>query len=325
MLSGRKIKRKIRSVQNIKKITRAMEMVSAAKFKRVWTKLAAIRPYSSKLKSMTENLLANLKDKGFSHPYLLTTNPPSSLRTEGKEGDFNKAARKGGLCIIAISSSKGLCGGYNTNMTKALANFITSIETEKTIEIVPVGKKMQDFARKRAINTRDIKAPGDINISLAKEIITPIIKDYENGLLSEVWLVYSEFVNPMINRPKVQRFLPFVTETDEVSKSPRPPFAKGDKGGLETKDEKGVSDYLFEPEPAELLNLIIPRYLEVVFYRMLLEAYSSEHSARMMAMRNASKNASEVIDDLTLTYNKARQANITRELLDIVGGAEGMK
>jgi len=190
-----------------------------------------------------------------------------------------------------------------------LANFMTSIETEKTIEIVPVGKKMQDFARKRAIKMRDIKTiSGDINIALAKEIITPIIKDYEGGLLSEVWLVYSEFVNPMINRPKVQRFLPFVTE-DAKPTTPDAP----------------AQDYLFEPEPAELLNLIIPRYLEVVFYRTLLEAYSSEHSARMMAMRNASKNASEVIDELTLTFNKARQANITRELLDIVGGAEGMK
>lgn len=321
MLSGRKIKRKIRSVQNIKKITRAMEMVSAAKFKRVWTKLAAIRPYSSKLKSMTENLLANLKDIGFKHPFIYSERS-ESMKQASDESLPATAARKGTMCIIAVSSSKGLCGGYNTNMVKALANFITSIETEKTIEIVPVGKKMQDFARKRDIKMRDIKASGDINIALAKEIITPIINDYENGLLSEVWLVYSEFVNPMINRPKVQRFLPFVTETTDIIKSPRPSVRR-EKGGLEPKELS--TDYLFEPEPTELLNLIIPRYLEVVFYRMLLEAYSSEHSARMMAMRSASKNASEVIDDLTLTYNKARQANITRELLDIVGGAEGMK
>jgi len=317
MLSGRKIKRKIRSVQNIKKITRAMEMVSAAKFKRVWNKLSAIRPYSSKLKSMTENLLANLKNIGFKHPFMKQANDETLPAT---------AAKKGTMCIIAVSASKGLCGGYNANMVKALTNFITSIETEKTIEIVPVGKKMQDFARKRDIKTRDLVNPTtDINIALAKEMITPIINDYEKGRLNEVWLVYSEFVNPMVNRPKIQRFLPFVTETADASKSPRPPFAKGEKGGLETKDEKGASDYIFEPEPAELLNLIIPRYLEVVFYRMLLEAYSSEHSARMIAMRNASKNASEVIDNLTLTFNKARQANITRELLDIVGGAEGMK
>lgn len=300
MLSGRKIKRKIRSVQNIKKITRAMEMVSAAKFKRVWSKLSAIRPYSSKLKNMTENLLANLKDIGFKHPFMKQSNDQALP---------SATTKKGTMCVIAVSSSKGLCGGYNTNMVKALANFITSIETEKTIEIVPVGKKMHDFARKRDIKIRDIKASGDINISLAKEIITPIINDYENGLLSEVWLVYSEFINPMINRPKVQRFLPFIAETKNTPKNP----------------ESATQDYIFEPEPTELLNLIIPRYLEVVFYRMLLEAYSSEHSARMIAMRNASKNASEVIDELTLTFNKARQANITRELLDIVGGAEGMK
>ncbi|MBI5777864.1 MAG: ATP synthase F1 subunit gamma [Planctomycetes bacterium] len=311
MLSGRKIKRKIRSVQNIKKITRAMEMVSAAKFKRVWTKLTAIRPYSSKLKSMTENLLANLKDIGFKHPFIYSERSESMKQT-GNEASPAVTAKKGKMCVIAVSSSKGLCGGYNANMTKALANFITSIETTKTIEIVPIGKKIQDFARKRDIKMRDIKAPGDINIGLAKEIITPIINDYENGLLSEVWLVYSEFVNPMINRPKVQRFLPFVTETDNPPRST-------------LNAPRSTEDYLFEPEPTELLNLIIPRYLEVVFYRMLLEAYSSEHSARMIAMRNASKNASEVIDELTLTFNKARQANITRELLDIVGGAEGMK
>ncbi|MDI6788106.1 MAG: F0F1 ATP synthase subunit gamma, partial [Planctomycetota bacterium] len=200
MLSTRKIKRKIRSVQNIKKITRAMEMVSAAKFKRVWAKLSAIRPFSSKLKSMTENLLSNLKDIGFKHPF---------IKEARDEVLPTPVAKKGAMCIIAVSSTKGLCGGYNTNMVKALAKFITSIETEKTIEILPIGKKMQDFARKREIKMRDIKTtPGDINISLANEIITPIINDYENDLLSEVWLVYSEFVNPMINRPKVQRFLP---------------------------------------------------------------------------------------------------------------------
>jgi F-type H+-transporting ATPase subunit gamma len=316
MLSGRKIKRKIRSVQNIKKITRAMEMVSAAKFKRVWTKLSAIRPYSSKLKNITENLLANLKNIGFQHPF---------IKQSGAELLPTPNAQKGAMCIIGFSASKGLCGGYNTNIVKALSNFITSIETEKAIEILPVGKKIHDFARKRDLKVRNLVAgAADINISEAKAMITPIINDYEKGHLSEVWLVYSEFINPMVNRPKVQRFLPFITTELSVDKNIGDPKNSSRPNEIK-KTMVDTTDYLFEPQPAELLNLIIPRYLEVIFYRTILEAYSSEHSARMMAMRNASKNASEVIDELTLTYNKARQGNITRELLDIVGGAENMK
>ncbi|MFH1231213.1 MAG: ATP synthase F1 subunit gamma [Planctomycetota bacterium] len=302
MLSTRKIKRKIRSIQNIKKITRAMEMVSAAKFKRIWQKLSAIRPYSSKLKQMTENLLAHLKDIGFNHPYL----------TQSKNQiESHKTSKNQTLCVIAISSNKGLCGGYNTNIIKALSNFLISIETEKAIEIVPIGKKSLDFAQKRNFKMRNMAIiPSDINITVAQEMIKPVIKDYEQGLLNEVWLVYSEFINPMVNRPKAQRFLPFVADDAQRSTLNAP---------------HSTQDYLFEPEPSELLNLIIPRYLEVIFYRTLLEAYASEHSARMIAMRNASKNASEVIKEMTLTFNKARQASITRELLDIVGGAEGLK
>jgi F-type H+-transporting ATPase subunit gamma len=300
MLNPRKIKRKIRSVKNIEKITRAMEMVSASKFKRVWTKLSAIRPYSSKLKQMTENLFGYLKGIGFTHPYLLRHD---SISMEPKDQK---------LCIIAMGSSKGLCGAYNAILLKALHNFVISIETEKIIEIVPVGKKIYDFARKNKYNIRNIKisvtAGADLNMAFAKEMISPIIKDYEDGKISEVWLVYSEFINPMVNKPKSQRFLPLADFTD-----------------IGSTDKSRDGEYLFEPQPAELLNLIIPRYLEVIFYRTLLESYSSEHSARMIAMRNASKNASEVIDDLTLTFNKARQANITRELLDIVGGAEGLR
>lgn len=316
MLSGRKIKRKIRSVQNIKKITRAMEMVSAAKFKRVWTKLTAIRPYASKLKSMTERLLAALKDKDFSHPYLMA----SSAGKTDIDSDYSKENRKGALCIIAVAASKGLCGGYNANIVKALSGFIASIETEKSIEIVPVGKKIHDFARRRELKIRHIPpASTDISIAAAKEVIGPVIDDYEKGLMAEVWLVYNEFVNPMINRPKVQRFLPFIAGPETQRSAPDSAITSP------APAPRAQEEYLFEPQPSELLNLIIPRYLEVVFYRTLLEAYSSEHSARMMAMRNASKNASEVIDELTLNYNKARQSNITRELLDIVSGAEGMK
>ena len=308
MLSTRKINRKIRSVKNIKKITRAMEMVSAAKFKRVWQKLSAIRPYSSKLKQMTENLLAHLKDIGFSHPYLTRSTMDMAIKNPVESG----VSKNQTLCVIVISSNKGLCGGYNANIIKALSNFLVSIETEKNIEIVPIGKKSLDFAQKRNFKIRNmIITPSDINITIAQEMIKPIIKDYEQGLLNEVWLVYSEFINPMVTKPKAQRFLPFTIQKE-----------------LSFTNEKShaiPTDYLFEPEPSELLNLIIPRYLEVIFYRTLLEAYASEYAARMMAMRNASKNASEVIDDLTLTFNKARQSGITRELLDIIGGAEGLK
>jgi F-type H+-transporting ATPase subunit gamma len=319
-----------------------MEMVSAAKFKRIWQKLSAIRPYASKLKQMTENLLVHLKDIGFNHPYLPDLAPGQAGLTQSKNQiESHKTSKNQTLCVIAISSNKGLCGGYNTNIIKALSNFIISIETEKTIEIAPIGKKSLDFAQKRNFKIRNMIVPyTDINITSAQEMVRPIIKYYEQGVVNEVWLVYSEFINPMVNRPKAQRFLPFVVtpqastpRTLTGSLSENPERVKLVPSGTIQKElsisgEKSdaiPTDYLFEPEPADLLNLIIPRYLEVIFYRTLLEAYSSEHSARMMAMRNASKNASEVIDELTLTLNKARQDSITRELLDIVGGAEGIK
>jgi F-type H+-transporting ATPase subunit gamma len=176
MLSTRKIKRKIRSIQNIKKITRAMEMVSAAKFKRVWQKLSAIRPYSSKLKQMTENLLAHLKDIGFSHPYLTRSTMDMILKNPAESGTSKNQT----LCVIAISSNKGLCGGYNANIIKALSNFFVSIETEKTIEIVPIGKKSLEFAQKRNFKIRNmVITPSDINITVAQEMINPEYGDVD--------------------------------------------------------------------------------------------------------------------------------------------------
>jgi F-type H+-transporting ATPase subunit gamma len=276
-----------------------MEMVSAAKFKRVWSRLAAIRPYAAKLKEMTGNLFTYVQ----AHRLILQRNV--ALLTDGTDDKIK--TNKGRFCIIAITSNKGLCGGYNANIIKTLSNFIVSIETEKEIEIVPIGKKVLDFTRRRDYKTREVPTPRDMTLSSSKEIIDPIIKDYEQGLLSEVWLLYSEFINPMVTKPKSERFLPFDI----------PIVAEPHTGS--------TLNYLFEPKPNELLDLIIPRYLEVLFYRTLLEAYSSEHSTRMMAMRNATKNASEIIDELTLTFNKARQASITNELLDIVAGAEVMR
>lgn len=307
MLGTRKIKRKIRSVNNIKKITRAMEMVSAAKLRKVQERFVTLRPFSVKLQAILKNLYSSLPAEMITHPLLV----PKTAR-EGKRN----------ILLVTVASNKGLCGGYNTNILKTASRFIHE-QNNIAIKIVAIGKKVADYFHKagQEVISSHPHLSADLSFQTAHDILAPHIRNYELGNLDGIWLIYAEFINPMVYKPRVKRLVPV---SDNGQTTPfNPPLLRGEKEDVSSPALP--YGYLFEPEPKFILDLIIPRYLDVNFYSILLSALASEHSARMMAMRNATNNADEVINRLTLSFNKARQASITKELLDIVGGAEAMR
>ncbi|MBI5359138.1 MAG: ATP synthase F1 subunit gamma [Planctomycetes bacterium] len=284
----RQIKRKIRSVNNIKKITRAMEMVSAAKLRKVQDKLYAIRPYADKMKTLLGDLTENVKDLNY---------PLFAPRETVKKQIF-----------IAISSDKGLCGSFNANIYRLTQRFLA--ENHNT-SLITIGKKITDYSAKQesTILARYTYLPVSISFNEIRQMINPVVEAFESGKVDKVSILYTEFVNAVKYIPKIYPFLP---------------IQQAEKKGP-SKETKSGYGYIYEPGPDVILGKLIPRYVETAFYRILLESMSSEHAARMAAMRNATDSAQELIDTLTLVYNKARQATITRELIDIVGGAEALK
>ncbi|MBI4563711.1 MAG: ATP synthase F1 subunit gamma [Planctomycetes bacterium] len=284
--SIRVIRRKIRAVGNIKKITRAMQMVSASKLKKVQERLLELRPYSDKIREFLGGLAGQIKELRL--PLFV---PREEVKTLG---------------LVVMMADKGLCGSYNSNMMRFTQRFIENRKV--AIRPVAVGRKSVDFFRKQSMDVKAsyIQMPTDVPFGKIKEMTRDLVQGFISGEVDEVHLLFTRYVNAMTFSPGAVKFLPIEPET-----------AKG--------EPKPAADYEFEPEPEKILEKLIPRYLEVTFHRLLLESMSSEHAARMNAMRNATDNATELISTLTLQYNKARQAGITRELLDIVGGAEALK
>jgi F-type H+-transporting ATPase subunit gamma len=282
VLSVRAIKRKIRAVGNIKKITRAMQMVSAAKLKKVQTRLMELRPYSDKIVEFLKGLSGQLKE--LEHPLF-------TVRREVKK-----------IGVVAVLADKGLCGSYNSNMARHVQRFVD--EKKKPFVPVAVGRKAVEYFRKQGVELKAsyIQLPTAVPFAQIKAMTRELVEMFTSGQVDEVWLLFTRYVNAMTFKPGAVKFLPIEPETGALT-----------------------ADYEFEPEPAQILEKLVPRYVEVSFHRLLLESMSSEHAARMNAMRNATDNATDLISSLTLTYNKARQAGITKELLDIVGGAEALK
>ena len=288
ILSTRAIKRKVRSVSNIKKITRAMQMVSAAKLKKVQVRLTELRPYADKIVEFMANLSSQVGDMKY---------PLFTPRAEVKK-----------IGVVVFMADKGLCGSYNSNMARYVQKFLDS--KKKAFSTIPIGKKAVEGAKKQGL---EVKAqyqqlPTDLPFSQIKAMSKQLVDWFMSGEVDEVHLLFTRYVNAITFQPGDVQFLPI-----------KPPAAKA---GEKTQ---AVVEVEFEPEPAALLDQLTPRYVEVSFHRLLLESMSSEHAARMNAMRNATDSASDIITSLTLQYNNARQAGITRELLDIVGGAEALK
>ncbi len=285
MESLKVIRRRIRSVTNTKQITKAMEMVAAARLRKAQAKLETSRPYASKMQEILENLSTV---SGFvAHPL------------------FTKREVKKTLLIL-ITSDRGLCGSYNSN----LINFTNSVLTQyspESAELGLIGRKGFDFYKRRIwpIHFHYLQAGGKIPFLQIKEITHQTVELFLNGKIDEVFLIYTKFLSLVTRKISLEKFLNI--EKPAESKTPE------------------VFDYIFEPAPAEIFDALVPRYCITKIQMAILESGTSEQAARMLAMQQANKNAEEMIELLTLIRNKARQASITKEMLEIATGAEALK
>ncbi|MDD5126656.1 MAG: ATP synthase F1 subunit gamma [Dehalococcoidales bacterium] len=283
MATIRTIRRRIRSVTNIAKITRAMEMVAASKMKQAQERGLAGRPYAEKIQQVIADLVA--LPGGRLHPLL-------EVRPVQKIG------------IIHITPDRGLCGGLNSNINRMTAGFI--LEQKLPVSLIGVGRKGVEFLSRYG---RDITAEftqlGDKPRLLdTLPISRIIIEGYSQGKIDVVYLAYARFINTMVQKPVMEQLLPVVPAEIPAAQN---------------------VDYIYEPSPARVLDELLPSFVEMEVYHAILESIASEQSARMVAMKNATDNAHELIGDLTLLHNKARQDVITRELLDITGAVAALE
>ena len=289
MASTREIRRRIRSVRNISQVTRAMEAVAASKMRRAQQQVMATRPYAAKAQEVLSHI-ARLQGSGGTTDALITA------RTEIKR-----------VGIVLITADRGLAGGFNANVLRQNALFIKQQRDQgREVEVVAVGRKGRDWLlrydpviRSEFTNMPDTLATADI-----APISRTVIDDFRSERFDEVHLIFTDFVNTLIQRPTVQQLLPAVPAESTVEMPP---------------------DYIFEPSVEAVLEQVLIGFTEVQILQALYESIASEHSARMVAMRNATEAANELVDELTLTYNKARQEGITRELMDIIGGSIGLE
>jgi len=299
----RDIKRRISSVRNIQQITKAMELVSATKLRRAQGTALAARPYAQKLEEVLTRLVeANRAQaserKAFQHP-LLQGRPVKRV------------------LYVLITADRGLAGAYNTNVIRRAEQALAS-ETRECA-LITVGRKGRDhFARRgRPIRAEYMDLGDDIDFLRAREISRALTDLYVSGQFDEVNLIYTQFLSVGSQRPTLVRLLPLSgLDAAKDGAGSEDPAAGGSEGE--------PLEYIYEPSPAEVLGLLLPRHVDMQVYRALLEAKASEHAARMRAMRAATDNASEMIRTLTLSFNRARQAAITKEIAEIVGGAEAL-
>ncbi|NOZ86372.1 MAG: ATP synthase F1 subunit gamma [Deltaproteobacteria bacterium] len=287
MATLRAIRKRISSVKGTEQITKAMKMVSAAKLRRAQAAIENARPYAKKIHDVVSDLAQGVEPS--IHPLLRTREPKR-------------------IGVLVITSDRGLCGGFNTNLNKKAENFIKeNKERYEEIILYTVGKKVYRFLSKQGYNVDPsfTEILGSLSYQDAKNITKVVIEGYIGNSLDAFFMIYHEFKSALVQRIVVEDLLPIRPEEKTIA--------------------EGESDYIFEPGKRELLSELLPKYIETEIWRALLESSASEHGARMTAMENATKNANEMIDNLTLKMNRARQESITKELLDIVGGAEALK
>jgi F-type H+-transporting ATPase subunit gamma len=291
MATLRDIRRRIRSVESTQKITRAMKLVAAAKLRRAQERIVSARPYALKMAELLSSLVR--RAEGEAHP-LLVRRP---------------AARKR---LVIITADKGLCGAFNSNILRASLAFLREQDGETSVTLVVVGKKARDFYRRRQyeIKSEMLGFFDRLAYSHAQELAGGLMQEYLSGEVDEVHLVYNEFRSVAVQRVKREQLLPI-----ESSDAPE------GQGGA----EGAAGDYIYEPSPEAILAALLPRHVTTQVYRALMESVAGEYGARMTAMEAATKNAKEMISVLSIQYNKARQERITKELLDIVGGAEALR
>ena len=290
------IRRRIKSVKNTQQITKAMKMVSAAKLKRAQDRVVTARPFANKMMEVLGEL-AGRTDENFHHPLL------------DPRGDER-------YLVVLITADKGLCGAFNTNLIKAAQIFIRD-NSGKRVEILAVGRKGRDFYRRRdSMLTGEyigLTGKGRVDFSEAMEVARDVIKRFtEDQEIDKAFVIYNEFKSVMQQRVLIEQLLP---------------VSRGTANGEEQTpagQALNLVDYIYEQPPAEIFSRLLPRLVETQIFRALLESVASEQGARMTAMDSASKNASELIDSLTLNMNRVRQAAITNEIIEVVSGSAAL-
>lgn len=285
MATLREIRRRINSIKSTQQITRAMKMVSAAKLRKAQESILAARPYSRKINEMIRHLITQLEETSVP---LLQVRPPQRLT------------------LVVVTGDRGLCGSFNSNIIKKVLHHM-QFHKDKEISLICIGKKGYDFFRKHNyhIENKYIQVFSGLDYNLAQQITDYIVQQYISQKTDRVEVIYNEFKNAVQQFVVVEKYLPLTAEEFE--------------GEL-----KNVS-YIYEPDKMSLLNSLLPKHLNLQTWRILLESNAAEHGARMTAMENATDNAGDLIEELTLYYNKTRQATITKEISEIVGGAEALK
>ena len=288
MANLKEIRNRISSVGSTMQITSAMKMVSAAKLKRAQDAVTQMRPYAGKLKEILENLSATL---------------------DLSENAYSEQREVKNVLVVGITSNRGLCGGFNNNIIKRVGVLIQEDYKDANVHVLSIGKKIRDvykrtehnFANERIENMEDVYA--DLRFEVVAELAEEIILQFHNKSFDKIVLVYNRFINAATQFVETEQFLPIV-----------PTATEGENTG----------DYLFEPSKMEIVEDLIPKSLKLQLYKSIRDSFAAEHGARMTAMHKATDNANELQKSLKLSYNKARQASITNEILEIVGGAEAL-
>jgi len=291
MATVKEIRGRIKSIQSTEKITRAMKMVASVKFRKAHQAVVAARPYSRKLNAILKNLIPSLEEL---------------------DNELLKEREIKRICVVVVAADRGLCGSFNTNLLKAATTLVNEKYGEflrnHNLTIISIGKKSYDFFHKRQydIYARYINIFDRLHFSSAENVIKEIIKGYLERKFDKVVVIYNEFKSVVQSKITEEQLLPIAGFKDE-------------------KESLGnVSNYIFEPSSKEIVNILLPRHLNTQIWQVLLESYASEQASRMTAMDSATNNANDLIRELSITYNRARQAAITKELLEVVAGAEAL-
>ena len=284
MANLKEIRNRISSVSSTMKITSAMKMVSAAKLKKAQDAITAMRPYANKLTELLQGLSANLESDGIS--------------------DYAEQRPVNKVLIVAITSNRGLCGAFNSNIIKECSEMIENEYSGQQADLITIGKKAHDLLEKKFSIVEDHSPVfDDLSFQNIAPIADNLMNYYSDGSYDKILLVYNRFKNAATQIVMKEQFLPILPSGEE---------------------SEAAADYIFEPSSEEIVLHLIPKSLKTQLFKAVRDSYASEHGARMTAMHKATDNASELIEELTLTYNKARQAAITNEILEIVGGAEAL-
>jgi len=283
------IRSRIASVKNTQKITRAMKLVAAARLRKAQENIEQMRPYAQQTMRMISSLSARTGDDETLHPLLARREPKNVM-------------------LIVLTSDRGLAGSFNVNAGKAAYKEYVRLNAEETtVTVGAIGRKGRDYLRRRGVEIKHdfSNVYDELTYRKASDIGDVIVTDYADASLDAAYVVYNQFKSAISQTVKVEQILPIVP--------------------MEVEDSDSTYDFLYEPDQETILNTLLPLYVNVEIYRALLESVASEHGARMTAMDNATNNAKDLIDSLTLQANRARQAAITKELMEIIGGAEALK